>query len=554
MRRTWHIRLGLIVTGALAWAEAGVAQIDHRVNQGNSGTAGRALDANSAVGSSGFNLTRPGLSSPGTASNAIITGNVTGLAGFKGYSPIPSVNAFRDTLPSSNLSGFQARSVGISDVQASRTLRPTYFFDQTQTISDLGYIRQGLNQPGSSTIRSTSLAPPDNFKSDNNSAYLLQQIRQPEDLRVNISRPDPKPGISQTDLTGSPLAKPASTVNPTYRSAMTSSIFGSPLPAATSRTGSGLSGTMPEDDLLRLAERSVAEDPADRRIEGMTNPPETTPQDAPPPLDVPVEVAIAAAPPVETPANLGADRFADLYNAVGVAQSMGVSRLGFDVTVSPASPAAQPQAAPAPPPEESRRPGIPKSLMRKPSEGLSQLATAAQWASTVIEDPIQTFAGANENRLNQTMRQGEDELHKGRYYSAAGHFEIAAAIDPMNPLPLLARGHALAAAGDYRSAVRFLLQGIERFPQIAAFRIDLPAMIGQPDVFDIRRADLESKLAKTENPELRFLLGYLEFYSGLPEEGLKNLRMAATASPPDSVIGMFADLLTGQRELPPLVK
>jgi len=57
------------------------------------------------------------------------------------------------------------------------------------------------------------------------------------------------------------------------------------------------------------------------------------------------------------------------------------------------------------------------------------------------------------------------------------------------------------------SAALSLQQGIARFPQIAAFRLDLPALAGS--VYDVRRADLERRLANSDQYELRFLLGYM---------------------------------------------
>jgi tetratricopeptide (TPR) repeat protein len=193
-----------------------------------------------------------------------------------------------------------------------------------------------------------------------------------------------------------------------------------------------------------------------------------------------------------------------------------------------------------------------KELIRQPSEGLNQLASAAKWAKDVVDDPLRSFAGKYRDRLNQYMADGEADLRAGRYYNAARQFDLAATADPLNPLPLLAKGHAFITAGDYVSAVRSLEEGIRRFPQIAAFRIDLPALVGQHDIFDIRRADLESKLATTESVDLRFLLGYIELYSGLPEEGFKNLDRAAKEAPPESMIALFAELVSGRRALPPV--
>lgn len=540
------------------------AQLDNRVNQGNTATAGRALDSNPGAGSSGFNLTRPGMFDAGARSNAIITGNVTGLSYFHGGSPIINNNQFREALPTSSLSGFRSQSVGLSDVLGNRVQSGGYFFDRTQTVTDAGYVRAGLNQPGSSFVSTPNTAPPQNFTSDDSSAYLLQRLPDQSDRRVSITRPEFQAGITQTPIDSSVKGKPTSVNFEPYKSAVNSSIFGTPAPSDRPvLTGGGLSTDRlgSDEDLSFLASKPVADDPGLRRIDSQTltdmnSQNETTSSDSLSPdsgsdvftmsqSDIAPEKPLSLpAFPLEQPSNLGDDRFADLYNAVGVANTLGIKNLGFDLDEGVADEQ----------PSDPTKTRIPGSLMRETTEGIKQLSESARWASNVIDEPLKTFAGKYRNKLNEYMAAGEEELHRGQYYSAARYFELACSIDPMNPLPLLSRGHALAAAGDYRSAVRFLTLGIERFPQIAAFRIDLPALLGRPDVFDMRRADLEDKLSHSENRELRFLLGYLELYSGLPEEGIKNLRIAAKASPPDSVIGMFVELITGLRELPTLGK
>jgi tetratricopeptide (TPR) repeat protein len=163
---------------------------------------------------------------------------------------------------------------------------------------------------------------------------------------------------------------------------------------------------------------------------------------------------------------------------------------------------------------------------------------------------MKSFAGRYQDQLNGYLRDGEAALRKGEYYRAADLFDLASTVDPSNPLPLLDRGHALLAAGDYVSAATSLERGIARFPQIAAFQIDLPALGGS--IYDVRRADLEKKLANSDQYRLRFLLGYLELYSGLPEEGIRDLEQAASTAPPDSIISIFADLVTNRKELPAL--
>ncbi|GMU34112.1 MAG: hypothetical protein AMXMBFR20_19840 [Planctomycetia bacterium] len=563
-----HAKFGGIIVAILGLTASPLSsQIDNRVNQGNAATAGRALDSNPASGSSRFNLTRPGTFDAGVRSNAIITGNVTGLDYFHGSSPLLNNNQFRETLPSSDLSGFRAQSVGLSDVLNNRTRSGGFYFDRSQTVTDAGYVRAGLNQPGSSFVQTPNTPPPQNFTTDNSSAYLLQRLPDPSDRRVSIPRPDFQAGMKQTQIGGVAVNKSAAIDLSPYQSAVGSSIFGTPTPPVRpALTGGLVSDRIDETDNLRdLASRALADDPSLRRVDssasslvqpvdesvGGTSTEGRTSADAVAKAQASISPETPSAPfsfPLERPADLGQDRFADLYNAVGVAGSLGIMNLGFDVDEQPIGEIAEPETA------EAGNVRIPGSLMRDSGAGLKQLSETAKWASEVIDEPLRTFAGRYKNKLNDYMLAGEDELHRGQYYSAARYFELANSIDPMNPLPLLARGHALAAAGDYRSAVRYITLGIERFPQIAAFRIDLPALLGRPDVFDIRRADLEDKLAVGENRELRFLLGYLELYSGLPDEGIQNLRIAAKASPPESIIGMFVDLILGLRELPPIGK
>lgn len=551
----------VVSTMTLIAAETARGQIDHRVNRGNSATGGTVLDRNPGVGTNRYNLSRPGMSNPGAMSNAIITGNVTGLAGFHGDSPVTQSNLFRDSLPSAGLSNFNARSVGLPEVASNRTLAPSFYFGREETVPDAGQIRQGLNAPGSARLITPNTPPPETAVQRPANNELQSLLRPVEDRRVGIVSVVPQAGVTQQAIV-QPTAVGGSAVSP-YGSAIGSSIFGTPLPTPGStvstsenRRAAGelnlpwanRTGTTEEDEAADFSDLTGVNPRVRPRIDTGTI--EGTPPADEGLTNLPVESSLRPAimePPsdeIPTPDNLGDDRFADLYSAVELAQRFGARDMGFNVSAP-----ADPNAPPSPP-------GAPRvrELVRKPSEGLLQLAAAAKWAKDVVEDPLRSFAGKYQDRLNQYIAAGEADLRAGRYYAAARHFDLAATVDPLNPLPLLARGHAFIAAGDYISAVHSLEQGIRRFPQIAAFRIDLPAIVGQHDIFDVRRADLEAKLATGENVEMRFLLGYLELYSGLPEDGLKNLQQAAKDAPPASMIAIFADLVSGKRELPAVGK
>ena len=84
---------------------------------------------------------------------------------------------------------------------------------------------------------------------------------------------------------------------------------------------------------------------------------------------------------------------------------------------------------------------------------------------------------------------------------------------------------------------------MELYPDIGHLRYDLHDFLPDPSLLESRRADLEVRLGTQDDPELRFLLGYIEYHSGLKKFGLENLRRAASLSAADSAIARYASLM-----------
>ncbi len=158
------------------------------------------------------------------------------------------------------------------------------------------------------------------------------------------------------------------------------------------------------------------------------------------------------------------------------------------------------------------------------------------------QHPFGSFASNGANARDTFVRTAEKHLKNEQYHKALAQYAIAAVADPGNALIFLGQGHAHIGAGEYFSATRKLMQGVELFPGIAYFRMDLTEFL-DPHTLDIRRADLEKRLSKKDDYRFRFLLGYIEFYSGLEEFGIVNLRKAAEKAPKASVIARFPDIL-----------
>ncbi len=597
-----------------------IAQIDGRVDNRVRGMDGRALDRNPMLGSGGIN-------SPGSAysfdggfrSRSLITGNLTGLASFHGQTQILQNNGFRGRLPSAGLSSFQARSVGLSQVRSQRALAPTSYLGTQETIPDLGFIRRGLNRPGSSLLISPLTRRP--LPTVREARSKLLDLRDPTAALAGV-KPDlstygtrQRPLASSVAATAGGLGTPSSVdavsaMSP-FGFAADSSIFGSPGPATFRSSVTGESITT---DARRSIEAVRLSRTLDRPIDMSRTVPGEGEGGAPvgeEPASV-VEASLPAAWPGDPraaragkiarlggerdakaverdvfaargrgalsateglvtglegdspqgeaaarPSDLGADKFADFANAVQAAQASGVSRLGFLARVGVidegSTAAGYPTAA-------GERGGVgvieAQSLVdeqaRPRGQSVRETATAVRWADQLLDDPITSFVGMYGGRLNDFIKQAEEAVHGAKCYAAARLFDLAHTIDPPNPPPLLGRGHALIAAGDYMSGQIASERGINRFPQIAAFRLDLPSLIGRHDTYDLRRLDLEGRLESRDHYKLRFVLGYLELYSGLREQGLRNLRRAAELAPHESVITIFPDLLLGRRALPPV--
>ncbi|MCZ6699292.1 MAG: hypothetical protein O7D94_10215 [Planctomycetota bacterium] len=488
MARTGQIASAIMVAH-LAWSSPIAAQVDNRIDRSSPSAATRLHDANPGVGSGGYNQGRPAFSA-GFRANAIVTGNVTGLERFHGFSPVLQHNSFRAAMPSSSLYDFNARGVGVEDVMAGRTQSPTYFFNPARTISDLGAIRRGLNSPGSSAlaspyVRPQWLAAQTGFWTYEPFVPNLQDRRVSQEPMVNqavVHRP--------IDLGATTAAPEASFATPWYDRASTSSIFGPRLPEAADR----------RSGLMAAALEHVGAVGANPAFDAEEDPWPAEPFAAP--------VGVSG---VESGASVGA---------------AAVEAGGIEYDVSE-----------------------PTAPLRISVADTRRLATAETWGGRSIQDPVEAYARKHRETVNLLLAEGRAAMRRGEYYRAAGKFRIAHEIDPRNALPLLQRGHALAAAGAYVTSVRMLIRGIERHPDFADFDVDLPAMIDDRDDFDRRRAEIDSHLQRSEDYELRFLLGYLEYYSSLKEEGLQDLKAAAAGAPAAGPIAAFPGLVSkGDRE------
>jgi len=499
---------------------------------------GNALDANPMVGSGGINFAAP--PPPINRANAMMTGNVGRGAAFRGFSPIRDSSQFFIDLPSSGLSSFNAQSMSVGALQQGvSNYQPYLYFDPSKTVTDAGGIERRPNVPGTAAPRGPFEYPRERLFAPvarNPVTYELMLGQQPTGTGLAV-----EPGIQRVLPAGTSLG---ATMRFNER-LLASPLFGRTydVPVSQLREWSDSAQAVPgagrsTQPPLQVEQPGAIQSPLDRVLGRgpvqVTESPdysvEARMRAGQPPLSAgqeaslsaaqqPMAAAPSAALPGATPEWAGRDRFRDM---AAVTQAVREQLLGLG-----------PEAAPA-------------------VAGGRAPAVAAAWAREYLTRPLTSFTGTSPTAVNEYLRRAEADMQSANYYRAADLYAMAARIDPDSPLPVLGQSQALVAAGEYLSAANLLSRAIDRFPGIAYFRIDLNAFIPNPQLLEARRADLERILKQNEDYRLRFLLGYLEYYSGYTLPGLDDLAKAAAKAPPGSAPVRFLEMLKQGRSVSPV--
>ncbi len=167
-----------------------------------------------------------------------------------------------------------------------------------------------------------------------------------------------------------------------------------------------------------------------------------------------------------------------------------------------------------------------------------------QQARSALSSPPRLFTGDPRETASHYGQLAGAALAEGQYQRAITYFGLARSADPENLRYYVGEGHALIAAGEFYGAVLKISRAVDRFTDFGQQEIDLPRDVRPVELLDSRRAELEMKLRDEDDYRLRFLLGYMEFYSGLQTIGLENMRLAAQQAPPGSAIARAHELLS----------
>jgi tetratricopeptide (TPR) repeat protein len=553
---------------------------------------GTALDASNRVGAGSINAPARRDFYPG--GNFYVTGNVAGGGYFRGFSPIRDPSSLQLNLPSSSLGNFQSGSYSVQDILANRTFSsgPSPFFLPSQTASFAGsdvlsianrplggalYAspqpafgpsgRLGLPGLGSSEFTTvpgtypgsglsalgaagTPLVPRSGAMLPGLDAYSplgtsATAIQRSDSVLDTASRgllgTGVLPGASGSLLdrpalqgrAAAPMLGPQRSTRDVLDSTQALTDYG--------RYTRGLLDTPRRREIDPLTGQWITREPPTRGVNppSEASPPAPSDDVAQPPTDAQARRTSILDGPLTAEASraaqtgptgsaverlfrpTGNDVFSDVQGAL---RWLDAARRNRRASAAGISSEATPE----------RLAGAPAALDADSMTG----------ARRIVSEPLTTYAGAGASRANEYTRRAEELLRSGKYYHAARNYETAARLDRGNPLIDLGWGHALIGAGEYASAVHHLLRGLERYPDLVRLNLELSQFFPDIRVLDQRRVDLEQRLAQQENYELRFLLGYMEYFGGLRNFGMEHLKRAASEAPSDSVVARIPDLLT----------
>jgi hypothetical protein len=536
--RSASLRVAVCVVLTLMLA-AGDGLAQYRVDQG-----GRLLDANPALNAGRYNYTVSRPMSPLIGGNPFATGNMGRGLSLRSVSPIGSPTALQTTLGSGFLSSFIRDSVSVGDAASpSGGLLARPFFDPARTAPTASYLRGFYD---------SSPFEPTPFSAGTNAPGAMLPYGSPPRQRVDSARVLEAPfegvgaplnmELSSTIFGLEPLQLPGPLSSPFLQ------------PRATYLPDAG-ADQFPIDE--RQVDAGAAAGPLDLRVW-----PESRVESPLTPLDVlrqerAIELFAERAP---TPPDEGPDGVPDGIPRPGetfaTQTTPGITPLG-DSSMLPGSDVftdMQLALALLLDPQAEWYTEMQEAADQSPTRTVEMqsraVLAAEEFIAQVLRAPMKTFVGEGASALNDELRQAETAMDLGRYYDAVRHYERARVIDPLNPLPLIGKGHALLAAGEYVSAALHLVRGLERYPELTHFQVDLTGLMGGGEIVDIRRSDLMKLLARNEDPQLRFLLGYLEIHSGNRELGLQNLDAAARQADPGSLIRRYPDMIRRKGVLP----
>lgn len=506
------VAAGAWLTAALAWGQ--VSQVQ----------TGNALDANPQLGSGGYN--QPAGAIGGVNSQLYVTGQVSGLAGFRGQ-PYFGADQLRLSLPSAGLDTFNRQSVGMTQVLNDQTIRPIPYFTPSQTAFGVAGIVGGFSAPGTNAPAYGS-APADvarRLYQDATAEYRsLLELRP---AREAASAAPAGIGVKTSPLTGDEK--------------------GPAMAAPSSVEGGAMFNVVRQQNQQEQAARQLLQNerdpnaPVDLRLNLEADPTaERVPQAsdrAEPGAGQPGR-EIAPARPASDYIKPNQDVYLD------VLMQLRQRQMGETPAAEPADEA--PAVKPAAPADRAPQAKDMKDLTPSPSgEDNWRIVELDRQKGVVIHG----LAGLSPDAFNKEMAAGEEKLRAGKYHEAIVNYRMAVTINPNNPMGNMGLALAVFPAGEAYTAGFQIKRALQQLPPLMETRIDLAKLVGGDDLSKQLKL-LDSRLDGREKnePMLVLVATFLHQNLGHRERAQSYAKRLGELAGTDRLLLAYATFIqTGQR-------
>ncbi len=145
---------------------------------------------------------------------------------------------------------------------------------------------------------------------------------------------------------------------------------------------------------------------------------------------------------------------------------------------------------------------------------------------------------------NELLAEADGAFRSGRYVEARDLFAQAVLNDPYYGFAQLAYGLGHFASGEYEAAAGAIRRGLAMVPDVIDRPVDITRQYGQVDDFKQHVQNLRSHVAANPGDgDAWFVLGYVLFSSGQPQEAAEALQKASAIYPDDAYAAVLGDVV-----------
>jgi len=152
--------------------------------------------------------------------------------------------------------------------------------------------------------------------------------------------------------------------------------------------------------------------------------------------------------------------------------------------------------------------------------------------------PLTSLAGNTDNEFNRQMVQAENLMKQGKFFDAEEAYNAADTLRPEDPMAMVGRINAQLGAGLYMSSSRNLRRLFNDHPELIAASYD-PALLPTGDRLIRIEDDLNDMLESNPDSDVPMLIAYLAYQREKPERVRHALNVLSTRRPSDPLVPLL---------------